>query len=299
MSLIITSNYSGKEAGFYVSSALKTAKSLEFLTVMENVKYKQNIQRIEGASLIANATCDFSDDGTLTMTEKVLAPKSLQINVDLCKGDLLSSWEANQMGSGAWNREAPDFNTYVMSYLAASISEGIENSIWSGVAATTGQFEGFLTATTGMFAVDGTVGTSSASGAYTAANVIANLQTLVADIPTTVYGSEDLFIYMNQKTYRFYISAISTLGYVNAYNMNGDYLPMFEGIKLAVTNGMADNQMVAANKSNLFFGTDMLSDVEVRFLDMGPLDGSDNLRVVAKYTGGVQLGVGADITHQS
>jgi len=299
MGLSITSNYAGKDAGIFISAALKSAKSLEFLTVMENVKYKANVKKLAGASLIADATCDFTDAGTLTLTEKVLTPKALQINVDLCKKDLLASWEANQMGAGAWNRESSDFNAYVMSYLAASISDGIETSIWSGADATGGQFEGFLTATTGQFAVDGTVGTSTATAAYTALNIIENLQTLVADIPAAVYGTEDLHIYMNQKTYRFYVSAISTLGYVNAYNMNGDYAPMFEGVKLAVTNGMPDNQMVAAQKSNLFFGTDLLSDVEVKFLDMGALDGSDNLRVIAKYTGGVQLGVGADITHQS
>ena len=295
----MTSSFAGKDAGFYISAALKSAKSLEYLTVMENVKYKASVTRIEGASLIADQSCSFDGAGTLTLSEKIITPKALQINVDLCKNELISAWEANQMGSGAWNREAPDFNAYVMSYLAASISAGIETSIWSGADATGGQFEGFLTATTGQFAVDGTVGTSTASAAYDASNIIANLQQLVADIPAAVYGTEDLYIYMNQKTYRFYISAISTLGYVNAYNMNGDYAPMFEGVKLAVTNGMPDNQMVAAQKSNLFFGTDLLSDVEVKFLDMSTLDGSDNLRVIAKYTGGVQLGVGADITHQS
>ena len=42
--------------------------------------------------------------------------------------------------------------------------------------------EGFLTGTTGIFAVDGTVVSSSATGAYTAANIIANLQTATSDL---------------------------------------------------------------------------------------------------------------------
>jgi len=33
-------------------------------------------------------------------------------------------------------------------------------------------------------------------------------------------------------------------------------------------------------------------------MDMSALDGSDNMRLVARYSGGVQLGVGADIVHQ-
>ena len=54
--------------------------------------------------------------------------------------------------------------------------------------------------------------------------------------------------------------------------------------------------MLAGQKSNLFFGTDLISDTtEIRMLDMSQLDGSDNIRVVAKFTGGTQHAQGSDI----
>ena len=60
------------------------------------------------------------------------------------------------------------------------------------------------------------------------------------------------------------------------------------------------NQVIIAQKSNLFFGTDLLSDsTRIDLLDMGQLDGSDNIRMVARYSAGVQTGVGADIVRQS
>ena len=63
---------------------------------------------------------------------------------------------------------------------------------------------------------------------------------------------------------------------------------------------MANDQLVEAEKSNLFFGTDLLSDAtRISLMDMSALDGSDNMRLVARYSGGVQLGIGADIVHQS
>ena len=300
MAFTVTSNYAGKAFGQYISAALKEAKSLEGLTVLENIKLKENIRKMNGSSLVADATCDFTDAGTLALTEKVLTPKNLQINVDLCKKTLLSGWEAEEMKAGAFNRTAPTFDQYVLSYFGEIIADAVEGSIWQGAAASAGQFEGFQTATTGAFAVDGTVVASTASGAYTETNIIDNLQTLVADIPSNVYGRDDLSIYMNWKTYRFYISAISTLGYLNAYNMTGDYKPVFEGINIQPCPGMADNVMVAAEKSNLFFGTDLLSDnTNIKMLDMTDLDGSDNLRVVAQFSGGVQVGVGSDIVNQS
>ena len=300
MGFSITSNYSGEHAGQYIAAALKSATSLEYLNVLENVKFKRNITKVAGASLVANASCDFSDAGTLTLTERVLNPKELQINVDLCKKDLLADWQAAQMRAGAHNRDmSGDFTAFVMSYLSGTIADAVESSIWSGAEATSGQFEGFLTASTGYFANDGTVNTDSAAAAYTASNIIGELQDLVAAVPAQVYTKEDLYIYMNAKTYRFYISAISALS-AFPFNHMGQYTPEFEGVKIAVCQGLPDNQMVAAQKSNLFFGTDLISDhSEIRMLDMADLDGSDNIRVVAKFTAGVQHGIGADIVHQS
>tara|TARA_R100001163_G_scaffold735_5_gene1263 strand:+ start:1082 stop:1996 length:915 start_codon:yes stop_codon:yes gene_type:complete len=304
MAFTTTSNYAGKAAGFYISAALKEAKSLDYLTTMENIKYKSNIQRMAGSGVVADATCDFTDAGTLALTEKVLEPKNLQINLDLCKSTLLDSWEAMQMRAGAGAPPPASFDDYVISYMGEIIAQATEESIWEGTAVA-GKFNGFLGAATGYLlpGVDGTVIQSSASGAYTAANIIANLQTLTADMAANVspiLGKDDLHIYMNNKTYAFYISAVSTLGYVNAYNMNGDYEPVFEGYKIAVCPGMADNQLVAGEKSNLFFGTDLLSDhTRITLMDMANLDGSDNMRLVARYSAGVQTGVGADIVRQS
>jgi len=310
---ITGSSFSGKAAGFYISAALKEAKSLEFLTPIENIKFKSVIQRMShgtdagGEGLVRNATCDFDSQGKLELTERVLEPKLLQINLDLCKKNLLSSWEALEMRAGAGAPPPPSFEDYVISYMAEIIANGVETSIWNGAGGTNGQFQGFLDTNgfllpTGTNA-DTTVIQSSASGAYTADNIIANLQTLTADMAANIspiLRKEDLYIYMNSKTYSLYISAVSTLGYVNAYNMNGDYEPVFEGYKIAVCPGMAINQLVAAERSNLFFGTDLISDhTRINLLDMANLDGSDNMRLVAKYSAGVQSGVGADIVRQS
>ena len=303
MSFSVTSNYAGKAAGFYISAALKEATSLEHLTVLQNIKYKENLQKVAGSNLVRNADCNFTNHGTLALTESILTPKMLQINMEACKDTLLSSWEAEQMRAGAMNNNAPKFEDYVISYFTQHISDAVEGSVWSGAAATNGQFEGFLTGTTGAFAVNGNVvqtdNTGGAGTAYTAANIISNLQTIAAAIPSTVYGREDLRIYMNWKTYRLYVSAISALGYVNMYSMNNDYEATFEGIKLSVVYGMPDDKLVAAQVSNLFFGTDLLSDTtQVKMLDMSPLDGSENLRFVAKYSGGVQVGIGAEVVQQ-
>jgi hypothetical protein len=302
MAITVASNFAGKAAGFYISAALKASNSLDYLTMIENIKFKSNVQALnQTVNSVVDATCDFTAAGTLALTEKVLEPKNLQVNMDICKETLLSSFESLQMRAGAGAPPSASFDDYVISYMGEIIAQATENSIWVGTNVA-GQFNGFNGAATGLLlpGVDATVVQSAATAAYTAANIIVNLQQAVADIPVAALGKEDLHIYMSQRTYQYYISAVSTLGYVNAYNMNGDYVPMFEGYKIAVCNGMIENQLVIAQKSNLFFGTDLLSDAtRINLMDMAQLDGSDNIRMVARYSAGVQTGTGADIVRQS
>jgi len=149
MAFTTTSNFAGKAAGFYISAALKQANSLDYLTMIENIKYKSNIQRMAGSGLVADATCDFTDAGTLALTEKVLEPKNLQINLDLCKSTLLDSWEALQMRAGAGAPPPASFDDYVISYMGEIIAQATEESIWEGTAVA-GKFNGFLGAATGL-----------------------------------------------------------------------------------------------------------------------------------------------------
>ena len=301
MAFTTTSNFSGKAAGFYISAALKEAKSLEYLTMIENVKFKSNIQKQALSGVLADATCNFNGAGTLALTEAVLEPKNLQVNLDLCKSTLLDSWEALQMRAGAGAPPPASFDDYVISYMAGVIADGTEGGIWLGTAAGAGSFQGYV-GTGGylLAAQDGTVvqvnNDGGAATAYTAGNILANLQDLTAAIPAAVYVKEDLHIYMSPKTFRLYISAVSTLGYINAYSMNKDYDAVFEGVKIAVCPGMRNDTMVAAQKSNLFFGTDLLSDAtRITILDMAALDGSNNMRLVCRYSAGVKQGIGSDI----
>ena len=301
MALALTSNYAGKAAGFYISAALRQANSMEYLTMIENIKFKSNIQKMDAAAMVQDATCNVNLAGTLTMTEAILEPKNLMVQSDLCAKTLLSSWEALQMRAGAGAPPPASFDDYVISYIGEIVADATEASIWGGNDAVAGGFTGFNTAAVGRLVVDATVvdvaNVGGAGTAFAAANILANLDAVAAAIPSAVYMKEDLHIYMSPKTYRIYLGVQAAAGYQQLYNMGDTFVPMFNGIKLAVCNGMLDDQLVAAERSNLFFGTDLLSDQTSRIdlLDMSTLDGSDNIRLLARYSGGVQVGIGADV----
>jgi hypothetical protein len=289
---ITGSTYAGEFAGKYLGAALLSADTLDkgAITILPNVKYKAVMKVGAFSNLVRSADCDFdSTTSGLTLTEKVLTPTELQINLSICKRELKSDWEAAQMGFSAFDELPPLFSDYVIARVAAEVAKATEVSIWQGSAGE-GNFDGFETLLTAdSDVVDVTAVT------VTTSNVIAQLQAIVDAIPSGVYGKEDLTIYISQNIAKAYVGAQAALGYRDLYHV-GQTEMNFQGIPLFATGGLADNTAVAAQKSNLFFGTGLLDDRnEVKVIDMADLDGSQNVRVVMRYTAGVQHGIGSDI----
>ena len=298
---ITGSTYAGEFAGKYLGSALLSAETLDkgAITILPNVKYKATMKVGAMSNLVRSADCDFdATTSGLTLTEKVLTPAELQVNLQICKKELHADWEAAQMGFSAFDSLPPLFSDYVIARVAAEVANATENSIWKGSAGE-GNFDGFET----LLAADATVNDVIA-GSVDSSNVLAELSKIVDAIPSAVYGKEDLTLYISSNIARAYVRAlggfVATIG-ANGVNQqgtqwyNGGQLS-FDGINIFVAKGLNDNTAVAAQKSNLFFGTGLLDDRNVvKVLDMADLDGSDNVRVIMRYTAGVQFGIGSDI----
>ena len=269
---------------------------------MPNVKYKSVIQKIAVDSIITDASCDFATSGTVALTERILTPKELQVNLQLCKAEFLNSWEALQLGYSAFDTIPATFNDFLVSYVGGKVAEATEQSIWGGVAATNGQFGGIYNALSSSVVAGGSNApiTASLSGSVDSSNVVARLNSLVDAIPQTIYGKEDVLIYIPTNVAKAYQQALAggSQG-ANGYNsqMNVGEKPMnFNGIELAWCPGLGSSAMVAAQKSNLFFGTGLMSDYNlVKVLDMEDLDGSQNFRIIMRYTAATQYGIGSDI----
>ena len=301
----ITSTYAGEFAGKYISAALLSGSTIDNggITVKPNVKFKEVMKKVSSSGLIANASCDFADTGTITLTERILQPEEFQVNIELCKKDFRSDWEAIQMGYSSFDKLPPKFSDFLISHVASKVAEKTEQNIWSGVNATAGEFDGFST----LLAADSDVIDVTGS-AITSANVIAELGSIVDAIPSSLYGKEDMYVYVSQNIARAYVRSLGGFGAsglgANGVNSQGTQWwnngsLSFDGVKLFVANGLADDTAVAAEKSNLFFGTGLLSDHnEVKVIDMSDLDGSQNVRVIMRFTSGVQYGIGSDIVYR-
>ena len=288
----ITSTYAGEFAGKYIAAALLSSATIENggIEVKPNVKFKEVIKKLATGDLVANASCDFTASSSVTLTERILQPEEFQVNLQLCKSDFVSDWEAVSMGYSAFDSLPKNFQDFLLAHVVAKVAEKTEQTIWQGTNATAGEFDGFETTLLADGDVVDVVGTT-----LSAANIIAELGKVVDAIPSAVYGKEDLNIYIPTSAAKFYVQAQAALGYRDLYHV-GKTEMNFQGIPLFTCPGMSADTMVAAEKSNLYFGTGLLSDHnEVKIIDMADLDGSQNVRIVMRYTAGIQHGIGSDI----
>ena len=304
-SVSVTTTYSGEFAGKYVSAALLSGSTIANggIEVKPNVKFKEVLKKVATDAIVKDATCDFDATSTVTLTERILQPEEFQVNLQLCKSSFKSDWEAVQMGYSAFDSLPPAFADFLLAHVASKVAEKTEQNIWRGVTANAGEFNGFtrlLTLDAALPAAQEVAGTT-----VTAANVVAELGKIVDAIPASLYGKEDLYLYVSQNIARAYVRALggfgaSGLGANGTNTMGTQWFNngslSFDGVKIFVANGLASNIAIAAQKSNLYFGTGLLSDQnEVKVIDMADIDGSENVRVVMRFTAGVQYGNVEDI----
>lgn len=288
----ITTTYAGEKAAGFISAALLSAPTLDKggVTIKPNVKYKQVMQKLAVGDVIANASCDFTATSSVTLTERYLQPEDFQVNLELCKKDFESDWLSLEQGFSSFDELPRSFAEYLIGHVAAKVAAKMEVNIWNGADANAGEFDGFVA----LAAADADV-IDVTGAAITASNVIAELGDVVDAIPSTIYGSEDLHIYISQADARSYIRAQAALGYKDLYHVGQTEMD-FEGVKLFVANGLNSGQMVAAEKSNLMFGTGLLNDMnEVKLIDLADIDGSQNVRVVMRFSAGVNYAIGSEI----
>jgi hypothetical protein len=291
---ISNSSYAGEKAAGFIAAALLSANTLDKggVTIKPNVNYRQVMQKIAVGDIIANASCDFAATSDVTLTERYLTPEEFQVNMELCKKDFESDWLSIEQGFSAFDTLPKSFAEYLISHVAAKVATKTELNIWNGVNANAGEYDGLVTL---MSADADVIDVTTVETSISPSNIIAELGAVIDAIPTTVYGSDNLSIYISSADARSYVRAQAALGYKDLYHV-GQTAMDFEGVKLFVANGLTSGQMVAAEKDNLMFGTGLQSDFsEVKVLDLANIDGSQNVRIVMRFTAGVQYAIGSEI----
>jgi hypothetical protein len=308
----ITTSYAGEFAGEYIAAALLSASTIDDggLTVKANIAFKEVIKKLATNALVASASCDFDPTSTVTLTERIIEPKELQVNLQLCKYDFVNDWEAQSMGYGLGQTLPPKFSDFMIAHVASEVAQNTEFCIWQGdtAAGTNNSFDGFeklIAASAAAGDIPAAQQVAAVAGGLLSTNIIDELSKVVDAIPSALYGKEDLFLYIGTKAAKLYVQALGGFG-ANGLGANGvanmgtqwwnNGSLTVNGVKIFVCPGMSDNKMYAAQRSNLYFGTGLLNSAqEVKVLDMADLDGSNNVRMIMRFTSAVQFGIASDL----
>jgi hypothetical protein len=287
----LTTTFAGREAAGYIRAAFLSNESLAAVTFKENIEYKQVVRKLVDNVTFANATCDFTPTGTVTLTERILVLEKFQVHRQLCKKDFLADWEAKSEQDGFLHASLTDA---LIANVMAGVAANNERLMWQGVNATAGEYAGFET----LFLADAAVLDVEDPEAITSANVIEEMNRLVLKLPVRVRrATEKPVIAVSSNVAEAFRTAILGLG-------GGSYLYQGETVKMTWQGqydiiecpGMSDDTMAMYQKSNLWFGTNLLDQWNtVAVLDMYQYDLSDNVRFAASFFAGVQYGFGDEI----
>jgi len=308
----ITTSYAGEFAGEYIAAALLSASTIDDggLTVKANIAFKEVIKKLATNALVASASCDFTPTSTITLTERIIQPVELQVNLQLCKYDFVNDWEAQSMGYGLGQSLPPKFSDFLIAHVASEVAQNTEFCIWQGdtAAGTNNSFDGFeklIAASAAAGDIPAAQQVAAVAGGLLSTNIIDELSKVVDAIPAALYGKEDLFLYMGTQAAKLYVQALGGFG-ANGLGANGvnnmgtqwwnNGSLTVNGVKIFVCPGMSANKMYVAQRSNLYFGTGLLNSTqEVKVLDMSDLDASNNVRMVMRFTSAVQFGIASDL----
>jgi len=287
----LTTTFAGKEAAGYIRAAFLSNESLAAVTFKENIEYKQVVRKLVDNITFANATCDFTPTGTVTLTERILTLEKFQVHRQLCKKDFLADWEAKSEQDGYLHASLTDA---IIANVMAGIAANNEVVMWQGVNATAGEYAGFET----LFLADASVLYVSTPVAIDSTNVIDEMARLVLTLPVKVRrATEKPVIAVSSNVAEAFRTAILGLG-------GGSYLYQGETVKMTWQGqydiiecpGMSNDTMAMFQKSNLWFGTNLKDQWNtVAVLDMYDKDLSDNVRFACSFFAGVQYGFGDEI----
>jgi len=313
--------YAGVHAAPFVAPALKLANTLTqgFVRQIDGIQNKAVISSLSSTGVIQAANCDWNDNNSLTLGERVLSLTDLSVMEALCRGTLLPTWAGMTGARETMTAGSPEFVNFSMATVAGYAAQGVEVGIWQGIdlavnmagfLSDDGTFDnaGYAASVIGLASANEKTVTANGFNAGTAADphIINNdgafhevYNDALANCPA-ILNRPDIAFYCSPKTAGNYMQALSTSGSYQGVNLQStnqafDTL-QYLGIPIHVCQGFPDDCLVLTYEENLVVGSNLNTDyTTAQYIDAWQFDGSDNVKIAMRFGLGVQVGIPADL----
>ena len=238
------------------TEAILGLTSLEYLTIQPGVRSSIEVQKLVTDAVLQTGDCGWSPSGTTTLSKRSLSVTDYKVQENLCDKDLQPKLY-QLLGKGA-NDESFSLETAYVDLKVKTIQNTIDNLIWN--ATTVGAVDAF----DGLIKV---VVDNAPAGNQIArtGSIIADIDSLIAELPAAVLVGEGITCVMSMANYLALVVEFRTL--------DSNFIPLFDQMSMGFTYpgtnlsvrgvaGMrAANDIMIYNKSNMFVGTDLESDL--------------------------------------
>lgn len=290
------SAYTDQNAMDLIKEAVLRGRTVDLVQVQGGVKSSATINRLSTTLNAAAGACGWSATSSTTLDQRTISVCDIKINESICLNDLENYYTQIQMNPGSYNTEIP-FEQLYSENKRDQIMGLVEDLIWKGDTGGSGNLalcDGFKKLfDAGITASSAYYGTYSTNTTTLASTIVAKVDEAIGKLNTDIIDTDDLHLFMSYADYRIYARALrdaNYFAYTGAENQGLDFSQVHPGtnVRVVAVRGLnGTNRWVLTRASNLYVGTDLLSDAE-DFRIFYSQD-NDEVRFLAKWKLGVQV----------
>lgn len=275
-----------------IAKAVIGAKSADLFSLISGVKGPTALNLIGTEIEFGDgSTCGWDEAGTTSLSQAILTPRALKINMSICDKVLLSKW-ANYLVKVQANKTDRDlpFEEEFIDSVIANVKAGVEKMIYQGDSTNTNavEFDGLIKILTNGSPIAPSF--TSGGSAYDFVKAIA------AAMPAEILDKDDLVVLVGMDLYNEYIQDLVTANLFHYDPANGDNGYMIPGTKIKVigVNGLnGTNKGIGASLSNLFYGCNLQDGDEI--FDLWFSKDNREFRLAIEFIAGVQVAYDTEV----
>jgi hypothetical protein len=286
---IITSlpNYVEEKRDSLIAEAVLRAKSAKLFTLETDVKDSKALTLLATDVAFGDGgSCGWDDSGSQTLSQRIIKVGKLKVNMSFCEREMLSKWMGSEVRVAAGAESLPFEETFT-SELINSINEAVETAIYQGDTSSSNanlkHFDGLLKI---LGAEAGVVDVDAASES----TALDKVREVYYAIPEKAFTRGEVVILVGMDTFRGLVGNMvdKNLYHYNPGTPEGEVVLPGTNCRVIGVNGLnGTKKAIAASLKNIYFGTDMLNDMET--FKLWYSDDNQEFRLVVKFNAGVQV----------
>jgi hypothetical protein len=295
LNLLGLNAYTNENAMDLIKEAVLRGRTVDLVQVQGGIKSSATINRLSTTLNAQAGACGWSATGSTILDQRTISVCDIKINESICLNDLEAYYTQVMMNPGSYNTDIP-FEQLFAENKRDQILALVEDLIWKGNTSTGSGNLALCDGFKKLFDA-GITASSAFYGTYSISNlsneIIAKVDQAISKLDTNIIDTDDLHLFMSYADYRTYAKAlrdVNYFAYTGAENQGLDFSQVHPGtnVRVVAVRGLnSANRWVLTRASNLYVGTDLLSDAE-DFKIFYSQD-NDEVRFLAKWKLGVQV----------